>query len=81
MNRYDGSVLAQNTPTLIDVLSKQGYLTAGFSGAFDYNAAFGLTNRFGEYQECIEGQEKEVWKYGKLSCTMPKALDWIKKSR
>ncbi|MFH1423450.1 MAG: sulfatase [Candidatus Nealsonbacteria bacterium] len=77
MNRYDGSVLSENTPTLIDILSDSGYTTAGFTGGFDYNPAFGLTNRFGEYQECTEG-EKQVSGYGKIGCTMPNALEWIK---
>ena len=81
MNRYDGSVLAQNTPTLIDVLAEQGYLTAGFSGGFDYDAAFGLTSRFGEYQECIEGKEEGIWRYGKLSCSAPKALEWMRNNQ
>lgn len=81
MNRYDGSILSQNTPTLIDVLGEQGYLTAGFSGGFDYDAAFGLTNRFGEYQECIEGKDEGIWRYGKLSCSAPKALEWIQNHR
>ena len=81
MNRYDGSVLSQDTPTLIDVLSENGYLTAGFTGGFDYSEAFGLTNGFGEYRECIEGKEEEVWRYGKISCSAPKALEWIQNHR
>jgi len=81
MNRYDGSFLSQDTPTLIDVLSEKGYLTAGFTGGFDYDQAFGLTNRFGEYQECIEGKDEGVWRYGKMSCTAQKALEWIKNYR
>ncbi len=77
MNRDNGSTLSGNTPTLIDILSGSGYTTAGFTGGFDYEPAFGLTNRFGEYQECTEGEE-QILGYGKISCTMPKALEWIK---
>ena len=46
MNRYDGSTLSKDTPTLIEVLKKAGYTTAAFTGGFDYNTDFGLTNRF-----------------------------------
>lgn len=82
MNRFNGSVLSKDTITLIDVLNDNGYRTAAFTGGFDYDPLFGLTNRFGEYQECTkEGAEEEkltAWGYGKIGCTIPKALGWIK---
>lgn len=79
MDRYDGSVLSQNTTTLVDLLNDANYKTAAFTGGFDYNPRFGLTNRFGEYNECRnEEEELTLDAYGKISCTAPKALEWIK---
>lgn len=79
MARADGSVLPRNVITLVDVLNNNGYKTAAFTGGFDYDPKFGLMNRFGEYQGCEdEGKTVTVSVYGKLSCTVPKALEWIK---
>ena len=89
MNRYDGSKLASNIPTLIDILNSNGYKTAAFTGGFDYNPEFGLTNRFLEYQECAKGQTasyprqrgprgSSTSEYGEFNCTIPSALDWLK---
>ncbi len=89
MNRYDGSKLSDKTTTLIDVLKQNGYLTAGFTGGFDYNPEFGLTNRFDVYQECKRGELPSYPRqggpklggpaqYGELSCTIPEALTWLK---
>jgi len=77
MNRYSGSALAEDIPIFLDVLNDNGYSTAAFTGGFDYNPVFGLTNRFSEYEECAEGSE-QVDDYGKLTCAVPRALDWIK---
>jgi len=77
MDRYLGSTLAKDIPTLVDVLNANGYKTAAFTGGFDYNPAFGLMDRFSEHQECQEGPV-QVDDYGKLTCVIPKALDWIK---
>lgn len=88
MNRYDGSTLSKNTPTLIDVLNQNGYKTAVFTGGFDYNPKFGLTSRFSTYDECTKGDVSRVQSirvsgpnlYGELGCTVPKAIAWLKEN-
>ncbi len=91
MNRYDGSVLSKYTPTLIDVLKSEGYTTAAFTGGFDYNTEFGLTNRFDHYEECTRGQGQNYPRqpgprvggpsqYGEMTCTVPKAVDWLREN-
>lgn len=83
MNRFDGSTLSKDTPSLIDILNNNGYKTAAFTGGFDYDPRFGLTNRFGEYQDCDDGKGEKLTTlgYGKVGCTVPKALAWIKNNR
>ncbi len=91
MNRYDGSTLSSAIPTLIDVLNKNGYKTAAFTGGFDYNPKFGLTDRFSEYQECTKGAQQPSLsgqnvpmvsvgpsQYGEFNCSIPKATEWLK---
>lgn len=89
MNRYDGSKLATNIPTLIDIFNANGYRTAAFTGGFDYNPEFGLTNRFLEYKECAKGQTasyprqqgpkvSNTSEYGEFNCTIPGAIDWLR---
>lgn len=89
MNRYDGSRLANNIPTLIDILNMDGYQTAAFTGGFDYNPEFGLTNRFTEYNECAKGQTtfyprqqgprvSNTSEYGEFNCTIPDAINWLR---
>ena len=82
MDRYDGSVLSQGTLTLVDLLNDNGYKTAAFTGGFDYSPRFGLTSRFGEYQECKSSEGGLTLEaYGKISCSIPKALEWIENNR
>lgn len=77
MNRFDGSTLSKSTPSLIDILASNGYKTAGFTGGFDYDPRYGLTNRYGEYQDCNDGGMG----YGKIGCSISDALNWIKNNR
>jgi arylsulfatase A-like enzyme len=88
MSRYDGSTLAKNTPTLVDILNAKGYKTAIFSGGYDYYPEFGLTNRFQTNETCTRDQNPSVHgqnnpdvigpeQYGDLSCTVPKAITWL----
>lgn len=76
ISTYDGSVLPQDTPTLIDILNDNGYKTAAFTGGLSYSPEFGLTNRYGELQICKNANEKHQ-REG-IRCAAPKALDWIK---
>lgn len=70
MERYHGSFLSKKAPTLIDVLKKNGFLTAAFTAKVDYQPAFGLTDRFDYHNP----------DHGKLSRSTPLALDWLKKN-
>jgi hypothetical protein len=86
MDRHDGSALSASTPTLVDILNDAGYRTAAITGGFDYNPAFGLTNRYQEYEECAEASAEgatriDITGYGHLNCAMPKALEWISDNR
>ena len=81
MDRYDGSVLSKNTPTLIDILNDKGYKTAAFTGGFDYDPRYGLTSRYQDHEECQDTGTTSISQYGKLKCTIPKALDWIKNNK
>lgn len=92
MNRYDGSTLSKSTTTLIDILKKNKYYTAAFTGGFDYNPDFGLTSRFDLYDECTRGGDSSYPRqhgpknqagpsqYGKLQCSVPKAVEWLKEN-
>jgi arylsulfatase A-like enzyme len=92
MKRNDGSTLSKTTPTLIDYLNRNGYITAAFTGGFDYNPAFGATGRFQTYEECASGQGVTYPRqdgprgtggtnlYGGLPCTVPKAISWLKQN-
>lgn len=84
MNRYDGSKLAKDTPTLVDILNKNGYKTAAFTGGSDYSSRYGLTDRFSTYEECTKKIDPEIYlppfQYGEFGCTIPKALKWLKDS-
>ena len=82
MDRYGGGVLPQDTLTLVDVMNDNGYTTSAFTGGFDYDPVFGLTNRFGEFELCKRGGDggegQEVQRYGELTCTIPRAVEWLK---
>jgi len=78
MNRFDGVALLQSDLTLIDILNENEYTTAAFTGGFDYNPIFGLTNRFGIYEECKGDVDSATSGYGEFSCSIFKAINWIK---
>jgi len=78
MNRFDGAALLQSDLTLIDILNENEYITAAFTGGFDYNPIFGLTNRFGTYEECKGDSDSATSGYGEFSCTISKAINWVK---
>lgn len=83
MNRYDGSKLSKNIPTLVDILNNNGYKTASFTGGADYSPKYGLTDRFSEHAECTKGDPNAYlppFQYGEFDCTSAKALDWLKQN-
>jgi choline-sulfatase len=86
MSRHDGSKVSGNTITLTDVLAKNGYKTAAFTGGFDYNSQFGLTDRFDIHDSCAEITGDVLLPgirriggdiYGELNCSVSKAIKWI----
>lgn len=84
-NARPGDKLSQEVPTIIDVLKRNGYTTAAFTGA-----GTSINDRFDEYQRCDIGlpnsnlipQKRHYGSviFGELSCSVPKALAWIKKN-
>lgn len=84
MNRYDGSYFDEETPTLIDVLNNSGYETAAFTGGFDYDPVFGLTNRFKKNFYSVP-MRSEKWRmtdydnnFGKIASSTQEAINWLK---
>ncbi len=84
MSRQKGSSLAGGTPALLDILNKEGYETAGFTGSpwQDYKKDFGLTNRFKKHEECLgeSNLRGEASSSADFSCTVPKALKWLREN-
>lgn len=84
MNRYDGSYFNEETPSLIDALNNYGYETAAFTGGFDYDPIFGLTNRFKKnfYSEPMRSEEWKVVDYdknfGKIASSTQEAIGWLR---
>ena len=75
--------LKTETQTLVDIMKKNGYKTAAFTGGFDYRTKFGLTNRFDVLSTDTEHLEKEsrdfsVNEVGVLASSAPDALEWLK---
>jgi len=77
MGRYDGETLLKDTPTLVDILNRNDYETAAFTGGFDYDPIFGLTDRFDKREECYDQMPSDM-AFGGFECSIPGALGWIK---
>ncbi|MBI4584997.1 MAG: sulfatase [Planctomycetes bacterium] len=79
MNRENFEKLDAGAVTIIDLLKKNGYLTAAFVGDRDYGAAFGLTSRFDAVFDTLTDQDPKDWKkYGVLKETVPRAIAWLR---
>ena len=78
MNRFSGAALLQSDRTFIDILNENEYITAAFTGGFDYDPLFGLTNRFGVREECKGDSDSATSGYGEFPCTISKATNWLK---
>jgi len=70
--------LDEKVVNLIDILKQNGYKTAAFTGGFDYDEKWGLTDRFDD--KYIVDYKKEGG-FGKFSSSVPKAIDWIEKNK
>ncbi len=83
MQRYDGSTLSKEKQTLVDLLNRNGYISAAFTGGVDYSPRYGLTGRFLNHYECAPYKGAEYippQQYGKFDCSIAKALDWLKQN-
>ncbi len=82
MNREQAAPLPPETPTFIDVLKTNGYVTAAFVGSRDYAARFGHTSRFGSVHDPVRNPDQEDWKaYGVMQNTLPPAREWLRQNR
>ena len=87
--RIPSARLNADTNTLIDILKDNGYITAAFTGGFDYRPFFGLTNRFDSYtfstgkisSKNPNMKFMENARFGHMVDVIPKALDWIKQNK
>ncbi|MCR4326516.1 MAG: sulfatase [Candidatus Roizmanbacteria bacterium] len=82
MNRHLNLMLDHKTMTIVDALKSQGYVTALFSGGYDYDEQYGLTNRFDIHEKCTKNNEQDpgILDYGELSCSIPKAMEWLRQN-
>ena len=79
MNREEFTPLPEQTPTFVDVLRTNGYLTAAFVGDRDYSQRFGHTARFGYVFDAANTAAHEDWRsYGVLEQTLPPARAWLR---
>lgn len=82
MNRKSFKPLPPETPTMIDILKRNGYRTAAFVGDRDYSGKFGLMSRFDELRDEENPRALRDWKqYGVLENTVPPALSWLRQHR
>lgn len=94
MDRYDGSRLSDDVLTLTEILSDNGYKTAGFTGGGDYNRSFNISQGFDFYLDETNYAEHglvEIDPAGRkdtppaaylgIEKLAPKALQWLKDNR
>lgn len=82
MNREQTELLPASTPTFIDVLKTNGFVTAAFVGNRDYSAKFGHTARFDVVFDVGINKSQEDWhSYGVLQNTLPPAREWLRQNR
>jgi arylsulfatase A-like enzyme len=78
--------LSDDTASLIDILKSHGYVTAGFTGGFDYRASIGLTKRFDQFlggeahnslEEMVDKRLMEERRLGSIAEGASQAIRWI----
>lgn len=82
MNKRPESKLDPKITTMVDLLKSQGYVTTLFSGRYDYDEQFGLTNRFDIKERCGDSNENNqgIINSGGLQCSVPRAMQWLRKN-
>ncbi len=83
MVRKDNVKLNRSILTLVDILKSKGYITAAFTGGFDYSKKYGLIDRFDISVVKInrEGGLIKHHRYGSFEKTIPAAISWLKKNK
>ena len=94
MDRYDGSRLSEDVWTLTEILSENGYKTAGFTGGGDYNRSFNISQGFDLYLDESNYAEYGLQEidptgvkntppaaYLSIEKLAPLALKWLKDNR
>lgn len=66
--------LSPELVTLAEVLKQNGYATGGFTGNAGVNGMFGYSQGFDEYFF-------EKGKFGSMSVSIPKGLEWLRKNK
>ena len=66
--------LSPELVTLAEVLKQNGYATGGFTGNAGVNGIFGYSQGFDEYFF-------EPGKFGSMSVSIPKGLEWLRKNK
>ena len=65
--------LAPNIVTLAEILKKDGYATAGFTGDAGMSGVFGYSQGFDVYFDKV--------KFGGMDQSVPKAMEWVKENK
>lgn len=78
-NRYSGEFLSNNIQTLPDILNKNDYVTAAFTGGFDYDLRYNVLSRFSD-SKVFTNVETRVFGYGGLNQTTEASLNWLKEN-
>lgn len=77
MNRWTGQTwLSDDLITLPEILSEHGYLTAAFTGGFDYSGKYGLISRF-NYSSYPEVAYIPNQRYGNFEDNLQSAIKWL----
>ena len=79
LDHYVDNILDKHIQTLPEILRKQGYKTAAFTGGLDYHIRFGHMRGF-EYAEMVTDTTKHPAYQGNFNITFQKALNWIDKN-
>jgi len=89
MNRESGiTSLSSDIVALPDILKRHGYVTAAFTGGFDYNTSYGLTSRFDEYVHSELNRnfsnstvKHNILRYGNFEKNMPGTVEWLREHK
>ncbi|MFH0867726.1 MAG: sulfatase-like hydrolase/transferase, partial [Candidatus Woesearchaeota archaeon] len=81
MNRWTGKInLSSDTITLPQILNEHGYVTAAFTGGFDYGDRYGLISKF-DYYSYLEVDYKYSQRYGSFKDNLQNATKWLREHK